>query len=123
MNATSSVFYNVAFLNQIKSGPTFKAFHALIKRPIFSYGSSSHKKQQSSMATKAEHQQQGERLRVMRISFCQSARRANLTTLQISLLAGWLSELHLASRSSRCSSSATHWKKSVTSGPSRSCQL
>jgi phosphatidylserine/phosphatidylglycerophosphate/cardiolipin synthase-like enzyme len=36
--ATSSVFYCVAFLNQIKSGPTKEAFDRLTKRPIFSYG-------------------------------------------------------------------------------------
>jgi len=36
--ATSSVFYAVAFLNQIKSGPTFDAFKRLIGRPVFSYG-------------------------------------------------------------------------------------
>ena len=36
--ATSSVFYAVAFLNQIKSGPTFGAFKRLVERPVFSYG-------------------------------------------------------------------------------------
>jgi phosphatidylserine/phosphatidylglycerophosphate/cardiolipin synthase-like enzyme len=36
--ATSSVFYSVAFLNQVKSGPTKEAFDRLIARPIFSYG-------------------------------------------------------------------------------------
>jgi phosphatidylserine/phosphatidylglycerophosphate/cardiolipin synthase-like enzyme len=36
--ATSSVLYNVAFLNQIKSGPTKEAFDRLLKRPVFSYG-------------------------------------------------------------------------------------
>jgi phosphatidylserine/phosphatidylglycerophosphate/cardiolipin synthase-like enzyme len=36
--ATSSVLYNVAFLNQIKSGPTKEAFDRLMKRPVFSYG-------------------------------------------------------------------------------------
>ena len=36
--ATSSVFYSVAFLNLIKSGPTKEAFDRLIQRPIFSYG-------------------------------------------------------------------------------------
>lgn len=36
--ASSSVLYAVAFLNQIKSGPTFDAFHNLMKRPVFSYG-------------------------------------------------------------------------------------
>ena len=36
--ATSSVLYCVAFLNLIKSGPTFEAFRRLMKRPIFSYG-------------------------------------------------------------------------------------
>ena len=36
--ASSSVFYAVAFLNQIKSGPTKEAFDRLITRPIFSYG-------------------------------------------------------------------------------------
>ena len=36
--ATSSVFYSVAFLNQIKSGPTKEAFDRLMTRPVFSYG-------------------------------------------------------------------------------------
>lgn len=36
--ATSSVLYSVAFLNQIKSGPTREAFDRLLTRPIFSYG-------------------------------------------------------------------------------------
>jgi phosphatidylserine/phosphatidylglycerophosphate/cardiolipin synthase-like enzyme len=36
--ATSSVFYSVAFLNQMKSGPTKSAFDRLMTRPIFSYG-------------------------------------------------------------------------------------
>jgi phosphatidylserine/phosphatidylglycerophosphate/cardiolipin synthase-like enzyme len=36
--ATSSVFYSVAFLNQMTSGPTFEAFGRLMRRPIFSYG-------------------------------------------------------------------------------------
>jgi phosphatidylserine/phosphatidylglycerophosphate/cardiolipin synthase-like enzyme len=36
--ANSSVLYNVAFLNQIKSGPTKEAFDRLMKRPVFSYG-------------------------------------------------------------------------------------
>lgn len=36
--ATSSVFYSVAFLNQMKSGPTKAAFDRLMTRPIFSYG-------------------------------------------------------------------------------------
>ena len=36
--ASSSVFYAVAFLNQLKSGPTKTAFDRLIARPIFSYG-------------------------------------------------------------------------------------
>ena len=36
--ATSSVLYAVAFLNQIKSGPTKEAFDRLMTRPIFSYG-------------------------------------------------------------------------------------
>jgi len=36
--ATSSVFYAVAFLNQIKSGPTKEVFDRVMKRPIFSYG-------------------------------------------------------------------------------------
>ena len=36
--ASSSVFYAVAFLNQIKSGATKEAFDRLIERPIFSYG-------------------------------------------------------------------------------------
>lgn len=37
-NASSSVLYSVAFLNQITSGPTADAFRKLINRPIFSYG-------------------------------------------------------------------------------------
>lgn len=36
--ATSSVFYSIAFLSQIKSGPTHDAIARLIGRPIFSYG-------------------------------------------------------------------------------------
>jgi PLD-like domain len=36
--ATSSALYSVAFLSQMKSGPTFNAFNRLIKRPIFSCG-------------------------------------------------------------------------------------
>ena len=36
--ATSSVLYSVAFLNQIKSGPTKEAFDRLMKRSVFSYG-------------------------------------------------------------------------------------
>lgn len=36
--ATSSVFYSVAFMNQMKSGPTKAAFDRLMSRPIFSYG-------------------------------------------------------------------------------------
>ncbi len=36
--ADSSVLYSVAFLNQIKSGPTKEAFDRLLKRPVFSYG-------------------------------------------------------------------------------------
>jgi len=36
--ATSSVLYNVAFLNLIKSGPTKEAFDRVITRSIFSYG-------------------------------------------------------------------------------------
>jgi hypothetical protein len=36
--ATSSVLYSVAFLNQMTQGPTFDAFNRLIERPIFSYG-------------------------------------------------------------------------------------
>ena len=36
--ASSSVLYAVAFLNQIKSGPTKEAFDRLIRRPVFSYG-------------------------------------------------------------------------------------
>ncbi len=36
--ATSSVFYAVAFLSQIRSGPTKEAFDRLMKRPVFSYG-------------------------------------------------------------------------------------
>jgi len=36
--ATSSVLYAVAFLDQIKSGPTKDAFDRLMKKPVFSYG-------------------------------------------------------------------------------------
>ena len=36
--ASSSVLYAVAFLSQIKSGPTEEAFDDLVKRPLFSYG-------------------------------------------------------------------------------------
>jgi len=36
--ASSSVLYAVAFLSQIKSGPTQEAFDRLINRPVFSYG-------------------------------------------------------------------------------------
>jgi len=36
--ATSSVFYNIAFLNQIKSGPTKEAIDRLMTKPVFSYG-------------------------------------------------------------------------------------
>jgi hypothetical protein len=36
--ATSSVLYSIAFLNQIRSGPTGQAFDRLIERPVFSYG-------------------------------------------------------------------------------------
>ena len=36
--ATSSVLFNIAFLNQIDSGPTFDSITRLYKRPIFSYG-------------------------------------------------------------------------------------
>ena len=36
--ATSSVFYAVAFLNQIEAGPTHDAFDRLIGKPVFSYG-------------------------------------------------------------------------------------
>jgi hypothetical protein len=36
--ATSSVLYSVAFLSQIKSGPTKDAFDRLMTRPVFSYG-------------------------------------------------------------------------------------
>jgi hypothetical protein len=36
--ASSSVLYAIAFLNQIKSGPTFDAFKNLMTRPVFSYG-------------------------------------------------------------------------------------
>jgi phosphatidylserine/phosphatidylglycerophosphate/cardiolipin synthase-like enzyme len=37
-NATSSVFYAIAFLNQIKSGPLKKAIDDLVDSPKFSYG-------------------------------------------------------------------------------------
>jgi phosphatidylserine/phosphatidylglycerophosphate/cardiolipin synthase-like enzyme len=36
--ADSSVLYSVAFLNQIKSGPTKEALDRLLERPVFSYG-------------------------------------------------------------------------------------
>jgi hypothetical protein len=36
--ATSSVFYSIAFLNQICSGPTRDAVNRLTGRPVFSYG-------------------------------------------------------------------------------------
>jgi hypothetical protein len=36
--ATSSVLYAVAFLSQVKSGPTKEAFDRLMERPVFSYG-------------------------------------------------------------------------------------
>ena len=36
--ASSSVLYSVAFLNQINSGPTREALDRLIGRPVFSYG-------------------------------------------------------------------------------------
>ncbi|MBI3854598.1 MAG: hypothetical protein HY293_02780 [Planctomycetes bacterium] len=36
--ATSSVFYSVAFLSQMTSGPTKEAFDRLMQRPVFSYG-------------------------------------------------------------------------------------
>ncbi len=36
--ATSSVLYAVAFLSQIKSGPTKDAFDRLMTKPVFSYG-------------------------------------------------------------------------------------
>lgn len=36
--ASSSVLYSVAFLNQIKSGPTKEAFDRLMSKPVFSYG-------------------------------------------------------------------------------------
>jgi phosphatidylserine/phosphatidylglycerophosphate/cardiolipin synthase-like enzyme len=36
--AGSSVLYSVAFLKQIKSGPTKEAFDRLMQRPVFSYG-------------------------------------------------------------------------------------
>ena len=36
--ATSSVLYSIAFLNQIKSGPTKEALDRLMKKPLFSYG-------------------------------------------------------------------------------------
>jgi PLD-like domain len=36
--ATSSVLYSIAFLNQIKSGPTKEALDRLIRKNIFSYG-------------------------------------------------------------------------------------
>ncbi len=36
--ATSSVLYSVAFLNQIKSGPTKEALDRLMRKPLFSYG-------------------------------------------------------------------------------------
>ncbi|MEO8436094.1 MAG: phospholipase D-like domain-containing protein [Pyrinomonadaceae bacterium] len=36
--ANSSVLYSVAFLNQMKSGPTKEALDRLMTRPVFSYG-------------------------------------------------------------------------------------
>jgi hypothetical protein len=36
--ANSSVLYAIAFLNQIKSGPTKEALDRLMTRPVFSYG-------------------------------------------------------------------------------------
>jgi hypothetical protein len=36
--ASSSVLYSVAFLNQIQSGPTKEALDRLMTRPVFSYG-------------------------------------------------------------------------------------
>ena len=36
--ATSSVFYSVAFLGQMTQGPTVEAFRRLMGRPVFSYG-------------------------------------------------------------------------------------
>jgi phosphatidylserine/phosphatidylglycerophosphate/cardiolipin synthase-like enzyme len=36
--ATSSVFYSFAFMNQIKSGPVREALDNLMGRPVFSYG-------------------------------------------------------------------------------------
>ncbi|WP_316181911.1 phospholipase D-like domain-containing protein [Bradyrhizobium sp. SZCCHNRI1009] len=36
--ATSSVFYSVAFLSQLGDGPTKDAFDRVMERPIFSYG-------------------------------------------------------------------------------------
>jgi hypothetical protein len=36
--ASSSVLYAIAFLNQIKSGPTKEALDRLMTRPVFSYG-------------------------------------------------------------------------------------
>lgn len=38
--ATSSVFYAIAFLNQMTSGPTKEALDRLMDRPVFSYGMS-----------------------------------------------------------------------------------
>lgn len=38
VNGASSVLYAIAFLNQIKSGPTKEAFTDLMKKPVFSYG-------------------------------------------------------------------------------------
>jgi phosphatidylserine/phosphatidylglycerophosphate/cardiolipin synthase-like enzyme len=37
--ATTSAFYSLAFLNMMKSGPTFESFNRVMKRPIFSCGS------------------------------------------------------------------------------------
>ena len=36
--ASSSVFFSIAFLNQIKSGPTHDAIDRLMDKPVFSYG-------------------------------------------------------------------------------------
>ncbi|EGT4255626.1 hypothetical protein D8W73_16370 [Citrobacter amalonaticus] len=38
-NASSSVFYSVAFLNQMKASPMGVALSELLNRPVFSYGS------------------------------------------------------------------------------------
>jgi len=42
--ATSSVFFDIAFFNQMKSGPTFNAINRLMDKDVFSYGISNNAK-------------------------------------------------------------------------------